>query len=211
MTPAASTDEIRAAYRALAGRLHPDRQVTASDAERSLAERRMRDINESWHVLGDPARRRAYDEQRRGAARRPASRGATPPEEPGQDLASANSDLDEDQDLVDVGPPLTVTAGLVRALPWVGLLVVLGFIFVITAYAGGDDTPTPARPADAQVGDCLDVAPGPSTTVVPCAGPHEFRVLQRVSSASACPAGTEPRRLAGDMMFDCLVAGTTPN
>jgi hypothetical protein len=57
--PAASTETIRAAYAALAKRCHPDRNP--GDAE---AARRMREINEAYHVLGDPARRRQYDRRR---------------------------------------------------------------------------------------------------------------------------------------------------
>ena len=55
--PSASTEEIGQAYRRLARRLHPDRQQTASPAERRLAERRMREVNEAWAVLRDPRRR----------------------------------------------------------------------------------------------------------------------------------------------------------
>lgn len=215
VTPAASTEEIRAAYRTLAGRLHPDRQVAATAAERSLAERRMREVNQSWHVLGDPVRRRAYDTERRAAARNRSAEGSSAgPRRSEPDLVRTDGDhsIEPDDDLVEVLPPMTaVTAGLFRHLPWVVLLVVLAVIFVITAYAGGDDPPATTRPADAEVGDCLDVAPGPSTTVVPCSDPHEFRVVQRVASAAACPAGTEARRFAADGMFDCLVSGTAPD
>ncbi len=48
----AEPEVIRAAYRALARRNHPD---FGGDA------RRMATINEAWNVLGDPARRAAYD------------------------------------------------------------------------------------------------------------------------------------------------------
>ena len=41
--------------------LHPDRLVDASDAERRLAERRMREVNVAWTTLSDPARRTDYD------------------------------------------------------------------------------------------------------------------------------------------------------
>ena len=48
----AEPDVIRAAYRALARKYHPDFGGSAS---------RMASINEAWSVLGDPARRAAYD------------------------------------------------------------------------------------------------------------------------------------------------------
>jgi len=48
---------IKAAYRALAQRYHPDRYAgLANDANRKMAE-----INEAYAVLSDPERRKAYD------------------------------------------------------------------------------------------------------------------------------------------------------
>jgi hypothetical protein len=59
----AAPAEIRQAYLRLARRHHPDRQVGAgADAERA-ARTRMAELNQAWEVLGDPARRRRYDEQ----------------------------------------------------------------------------------------------------------------------------------------------------
>ena len=103
---------LRKAYLALAQRLHPDRMVDASPAERSHAAERMREVNEAWRVLGDPARRRAYDLTRGGV--RPALRSDGP-----------------EEDRFD-GP-----AHVIRSLPWVLLVGVLLLIFVISAYAGG--------------------------------------------------------------------------
>ncbi|MCO5318469.1 MAG: J domain-containing protein [Microthrixaceae bacterium] len=53
--------EIRRAHRRLAHVLHPDRHLEATPAERKLADRRMREINEAWNVLRDPQRRASYD------------------------------------------------------------------------------------------------------------------------------------------------------
>lgn len=54
--------EVRRAYVALARRFHPDAHSDRSPAERTHAERRMRDVNAAWAALSDPARRRAYDD-----------------------------------------------------------------------------------------------------------------------------------------------------
>ena len=63
--PSASASEIKAAYRALVKRHHPD---AGGDAERILA------LNAAWEVLGDADRRRRYDASRRpAAAARPAT------------------------------------------------------------------------------------------------------------------------------------------
>lgn len=70
--PRADPEVIEAAYRRLALKHHPD--VSGE----SDAGRRMRELNEAFEVLSDPARRRAYDRQRslgggRAAARMPIS------------------------------------------------------------------------------------------------------------------------------------------
>ncbi|QGG95502.1 J domain-containing protein [Actinomarinicola tropica] len=59
--PTASTDEIRRAYVRLARDHHPDRHADSPPAARAEAERRMRQINEAWRELRDPARRDRYD------------------------------------------------------------------------------------------------------------------------------------------------------
>ncbi len=191
---ASSPDTIRRAYRDLARRLHPDHQRGGSPAERALAERRMREVNAAWAVLGDPDARRRYDASRAGPDRRP-----PPPNEP-----PAEDRLEPAEP--EVGSVLT---GLVRALPWVLALAVLGFIFVFTAYArgGGDGQPPGSSPgAGVKVGTCIAVHPGPTTTVVPCngAGPDALRVVARVADQTGCPAGSEPRRLATDRLIDCV-------
>jgi len=74
----AEDEVIQAAYRRLAQKYHPD--VAGSGAESAG---RMATINRAWETLRDPARRRAYDHERRtsaqaaeGAASRPAGSAA---------------------------------------------------------------------------------------------------------------------------------------
>ncbi len=198
VAPSASTAEIRVAYRALAARLHPDHSTGSTTAEQALAERRMREINESWRVLQDPTRRRAYDDSRlAGSPRRAAPLRA--------DTVMAVDVDGTDDDLVDVLPPMTaLTAGFFRHGPWVVLAVVLGLIFVVSAYAGGHEEQQVEREPTTQVGDCIDVAAGPKAIVVPCAGPYEYKIVASVSRPADCPSGTEGRRYASDGQFDCL-------
>jgi DnaJ-class molecular chaperone with C-terminal Zn finger domain len=53
----ASQDEIKSAFRKLARKHHPD---TATD--KKAAEEKFKEINEAYEVLGDPEKRRRYDE-----------------------------------------------------------------------------------------------------------------------------------------------------
>jgi len=57
VSKASTEKEIKQAYRKLARRYHPD--VNPGDKQ---AEHRFKDINEAYEVLGDPAKRKKYDE-----------------------------------------------------------------------------------------------------------------------------------------------------
>jgi curved DNA-binding protein CbpA len=89
--PDAEPDEIQRAYRLLALRHHPD---VAPDANPET----MAAINGAWAVLGDPARRRAYDA---GLARPEPPPAARPAPEAGwQPLEDDDDDIDP-EDLSD--------------------------------------------------------------------------------------------------------------
>lgn len=202
VTPAATTSEIRDAYRRLAVRFHPDHLLDAAATDRKLAERRMREINEAWAVLRDPDRRLAYDRSRAGSTGRSRDRRAA--RTSAEAVRKRSAPVEPEPDL-DIDQPVPGRLHLARHLPWLALIIVLALIVVFTAYADRDPGPgddrTPSRP---EVGSCVDIAPGPTAVVVPCDGPHEFRVVARVSDPSTCPGGSEGRRLDPDGRFDCL-------
>src|SRR6188472_587506 len=60
VSPSASQEEIKKAYRKLAKKYHPD--ANASDAK---AAERFKEISEAHTVLGDAEKRKQYDEMRR--------------------------------------------------------------------------------------------------------------------------------------------------
>ncbi|WP_295580880.1 J domain-containing protein [uncultured Lamprocystis sp.] len=60
LTPSADSVVLRAAFKALAQRYHPDK----SGIDRDQASERMAEINEAYRVLSDPATRTKYDQLR---------------------------------------------------------------------------------------------------------------------------------------------------
>lgn len=59
IAPTASDEIVRAAYRAMAKLYHPD----TTKYEKTVAEQRMKEINEAYQVLSDPIQRAEYDAQ----------------------------------------------------------------------------------------------------------------------------------------------------
>ena len=59
--PEATAEQIRAAYRTLVQLFHPDRLAHMKAESRDFAEERLKALNRAYEVLGDPARRAAYD------------------------------------------------------------------------------------------------------------------------------------------------------
>jgi curved DNA-binding protein CbpA len=178
----ADPDEVRRAYLDLARRLHPDRWLDASGDERAEADRRMREVNEAWRVLGNPGRRLAYD-----AGRRRSPVGAAGPTSSAGHFSSGDLFVDGE------APPDLVTK-VIRFLPWAAVLVALAGIFVFTAYAtsSGD-------------GEASCVATdGASASAVDCEQDGARRVVLRVADVGLCPAGTEPFLPAGEDLALCL-------
>lgn len=61
VSPEATPEQIRAAYRTLVQLFHPDRLAHLKPESRAFAEERLKALNRAYEVLGDPARRAAYD------------------------------------------------------------------------------------------------------------------------------------------------------
>jgi curved DNA-binding protein CbpA len=69
VTPEAPDEVIRAAYRALVVKYHPDRNPGDSNAEL-----RLKRVNAAFRVLGDPKTRKLYDDLTRGPSADPNDR-----------------------------------------------------------------------------------------------------------------------------------------
>jgi hypothetical protein len=127
-------------------------------------------VNEAWRVLRDPGSRATYD----AGLRRP-ERVAAPLRAP------------------SAGPPTRTVpeepvVRVVRGLPWVAAALVLGAIFVFTAFAGGtsDREPSPSQ----WVGKCVTGSTGGQLEEVPCGTRGASRVDLVVVRASQCADGS---------------------
>lgn len=192
----ATHDEIRAAYRRLARRHHPDARGQSTSAT-------MAAINEAWSVLSDPARRARYDAD---LARGSDAAGAT---------RSAGSNSSTNRSTNPSTMPEARLDPLARYLdpprfPWrlVVALVVLATAAILILGALADS------PADApidnllQVGSCVDVdeAVGEAFEVA-CDGPHDGIVGELVPFDSLCSNGRPGYRDRQGMGLVCVAGG----
>jgi DnaJ-domain-containing protein 1 len=134
--PDATAAEIRKAYLALARAYHPDYHVGAGPAARLANEREMQRINEAWAVLGDPARRRAYDDALRrpdpdAPRRRPADYSFTPLAEDDTDYAALLDDMPIEGTKVSKGLQVLPAAAVLVGLGALALGMVLSATFVL--------------------------------------------------------------------------------
>jgi hypothetical protein len=220
VAPGATTQQIRDAHRQLARMLHPDRLSDASDAERRLAERRMREVNVAWTTLSDPARRTDYDRQLRARATGPT--GSSGPSGaygtgaggrgPGSSRAAGIDDtarnpgngwpVDDDPDdfyarlrAAQLDPDEPELAGwhfwLLRRGPIVAAVVIALFLFVVTAYAGGGGGGDEAASTTTEAArNCVRLTEGRTATRVSCGADNDGRIVTIVAAALDCPSGT---------------------
>lgn len=203
----AGPEQIRRAHRQLARVLHPDRQAGASPAERSLAERRMREINAAWTVLSDPTRRQDYDRQLRAARTGPAPSPSAPAPSPAAQPEWSRFDDDPDEALArermaDIDPDEPeLSPGhfwLLRRGPIVLALIVAVFLFVMTAYAGPRDTTESTSPI--RSADCVRRGTAGTGVRVTCDVVNDGRILTTVRRAEDCPGGSQPVRVESQVL-----------
>lgn len=133
--PTATAAEVRKAYLALAREHHPDFHTSVSPAVRAANEREMQRINEAWAVLGDAARRRAYDD---GLRERHREERRSAPGAASYDFRPLVEDDTDYAALLDDAPVAgTGVSRALQVLPAVGLLagfagVVVGMVIQVT-------------------------------------------------------------------------------
>ncbi|CAB4764450.1 MAG: DnaJ domain-containing protein [Actinobacteria bacterium] len=224
LSQGASAQEIREAHRQLARLLHPDRLGQATAAEQALAERRMREVNVAWTTLSDVGRRSDYDRSLRAQRTSPSSqapqsggfstgsgpgssRGAgagvddsyrdpqtgRPEEEHDPDAFYAKlrqAELDPDEE-----PLSEWHFWLLRRGPLVAAVLLGLFLFVATAYAGGNRSTSEtaseqAVATSAPDRNCVRITSGRTATRVTCGSPNDGHIVTKVPVALECPAQT---------------------
>ncbi len=134
----ASAEQIKRAYVDLARRHHPDFHTTGDAADRRDAERRMREVNAAWQVLGVESSRQAYDRSRSGAV----SPGGPTIHRPSSAFTPYDDEDDDDSWRYepDEGDPDTVPPrSLLMAPP---ALFVVGVVLVVVSLTTGIDALT---------------------------------------------------------------------
>ena len=188
--PAATAEQIRHAYYDKARLLHPDGYAGQPEAE-AASRRAMQDVNEAWRVLREPASRADYDRALRQRS--------VPAERPR--VAQPTEDLDRPYPR-RAAEPGDLTVSLVRAAPWVAVLIMLGAIVVFTAFARKSDD------AHDLVGKCINTTAG-MPEEAPCDEPNDGRVVLIVDRQSRCPSGSTARVVAGGKWY-CLRPPESP-
>ncbi len=176
LRPGAPPGAVRAAYLELARQLHPDRWIDSPPADRTDTDRRMREVTEAWSVLGDADRRRRYDQEQ----------GLDDPRERALRIDTARFGNRSDGTPDEVHDVDDAIARLVRALPWIAVVAVLGMIFIVTAYAvTGDKT----AGATIHPGGCVLVI-AEDAVPIDCGAKGAVKVASLAAPTAPCPAGT---------------------
>jgi len=178
----ASPDEIRAAYRALARRHHPDARGGRPSNE-------MAAINEAWSVLSDPGRRAMYDAALRGGGATVRDAAPTMPEPRLNPLARYEN------------PP---------RFPWRMILVLVGVATAAILILGALTSPGEPVPIDnlMQVGSCVRIDETRREAVeADCDEPHDAVVEKLVPFDGLCGLGLVGYRDRQGMGQVCVVGG----
>jgi curved DNA-binding protein CbpA len=138
----AAVPDIRRAWLQRARENHPDFHSDADAPTRARIEREMQSINEAWGVLGDPERRRRYDEGLRVAtsgsggrqAPGPARYDFVPYDDGDDDIDAARFDDEgvegtEVSRSIQVAPIVCLLGGLAGVI--VGVIIGLGFLIAV--------------------------------------------------------------------------------
>lgn len=161
VSPRASLEEIRRAYRNQVRKEHPDVSRDANHA--SIAA-----INEAWNILSDPAKRRSFDLSLKI---------------PTQSTATRFTEAEKTAETI-VYPPARFPWRSMLVLAGIGIAAVL----VLNAFS---TPPAPGKPDQLlQPGSCVNIDNARFAFEVTCTEPHDAEVVQFVAIDRPCPMDT---------------------
>jgi len=182
VTPTASIEQIRAAYRDKVRTIHPDSAVVASPT----ASLQMAEVVRAWSTLSVPALKREYDADLFGADGR------------------ADPDI-EDDDLESIlFPPTPIVRGHFpkSLIGWIFVISIAG-VLVLNVLSDPID---PAKPDGLlQSGSCVVVDANKLAVEVDCEVDHYGVVRQLIGFDMTCPSDTEAIRDRQGMGQACVV------
>lgn len=181
VTPTASIEQIRAAYRNKVRTIHPDSAVVASPT----ASLQMAEVVRAWSTLSVPALKREYDADLFGA-----------------ELFDADSEVD------DLFPSPFLATPIVRGhfpkslIGWIFVISIAG-VLVLNVLSDPID---PAKPDGLlQSGSCVVIDDNKLAVEVGCEVEHYGVVRQLIGFDMTCPSDTEPIRDRQGMGQACVV------
>lgn len=182
VTPTASIEQMRAAYRDKVRIIHPDSAVVASPT----ASLQMAEVVRAWSTLSNSILRRAYDAELFGTD------GRADPDREDDDLESI------------LFPPTPIVRGhFPKSL--IGWILVIGIAGVLVLNVLSDPI-DPAKPDGLlQSGSCVVVDANKLAVEVGCEVDHYGVVRQLIGFDMTCPSDTEAIRDRQGMGQACVV------
>ncbi|GAA0712644.1 J domain-containing protein [Dokdonella soli] len=180
VSPSAGAEVIRASYRALIQKYHPDRM----GGDRERGERIAKILNEAYAVLGDPISRQQYDERLRAALRSAAAQQKTSPASPPNQTEAPSNVREKSPESVRPSPPINESTNgrrLLRHLTLRNALVAFPIVLAIwgTVLETLDPHHAPSEPL-----------PRSSAPVAPVPAPPPSPLLPKAPSFAQPPQET---------------------
>lgn len=179
VSPDAPDEVIRAAYRALATKYHPDRNPSDRDAELKLKR-----LNAAYAVLGEPGKRRLYDE----LTQSPQASDEPPPEPPRKEPPKAEQPRWKVPD--SARPPTSASEGKGAQATLAVFLVLGAVIFWLSRQDSRDE-----KPGD-HASTSTTAAPAVATATPAPTVPEVLPLLPGETPPSESPNYFEPREMS---------------